>query len=76
MNRKPEFEVVEQPDLLYGLNQIKTDAQTLGYDDKGRLVVEDVELTLIPYYAWCHRGSGKMAVWLPQDVSAARPATE
>jgi DUF1680 family protein len=22
------------------------------------------ELTAIPYYAWAHRGSGKMAVWL------------
>jgi len=33
-----------------------------------------VELTLIPYYAWCHRGSGKMRVWLPQDMQAATPA--
>lgn len=23
-------------------------------------------ITLIPYYAWCHRGPGKMAVWLPE----------
>ena len=29
------------------------------------LVTED-RLTLIPYYAWCHRGSGKMRVWLPE----------
>ena len=73
MNREPEFEVVERPDLLYGLNQIKTDAQVLSYDDNGRLVAEDVKLTLIPYYAWCHRGSGSMAVWLPQELTATRP---
>lgn len=73
MNREPEFELVERPDLLYGLNQLVTDAQTLNYDDNGRLVAEDVKLTLIPYYAWCHRGSGEMAVWLPQELTATRP---
>ena len=30
----------------------------------GLQVVRDGSLTLIPYYAWCHRGSGKMEVWL------------
>ena len=58
MNRNPKFEVVEKPDLLYGINQLKTGAQTLGYDDQGRLTTTDVSLTLIPYYAWAHRGSG------------------
>lgn len=74
MNRNPKFEVVEKPDLLYGVNQLKTGAQTLGYDDQGRLTTTDVNLTLIPYYAWAHRGSGAMEVWLPQELSASRPA--
>lgn len=73
MNREPKFNLVERPDLLYGLNQLTTDAQTLNYDDNGRLVAQDVKLTLIPYYAWCHRGSGSMAVWLPQELTATRP---
>lgn len=73
MNREPKFELIERPDLLYGLNQLRTDAQVLSYDDNGRLVAEDVKLTLIPYYAWCHRGSGSMAVWLPQELTATRP---
>lgn len=73
MNRKPTFKVERQPDLLCGINTLKTNAQTLGYDEDGRLVAKDVALTLIPYYAWAHRGSGEMAVWLPQDVSATRP---
>ena len=30
-------------------------------------------LTLIPYYAWAHRGAGEMAVWLPQEMNATRP---
>ena len=74
LNRQPSFTVTEKPDLLYGLNQIQTPAQTLKYDAEGRLSVQDVTLTLIPYYAWAHRGTGRMAVWLPSDVKAARPA--
>lgn len=35
---------------------------------------DDQTLTLIPYYAWCHRGSGKMRVWLPQDLNATNPS--
>ncbi|RGP15236.1 glycoside hydrolase family 127 protein [Parabacteroides gordonii] len=73
MNRKPEFTVERKPELLYGIDELKTLAQTLGYDETGRLVTKDVTLTLIPYYAWAHRGTGEMAVWLPQDVSATRP---
>ena len=72
MNRTPKFEVVEKPDLLYGINQLKTGAQTLGYDDQGRLTTTDVNLTLIPYGSMvaaraeripprhaCHAGFGK-----------------
>ena len=73
MNRKPEFKLQRKPELLYGINELTTKAQTLGYDESGRLTTKDVTLTLIPYYAWAHRGAGEMAVWLPQDVSATRP---
>lgn len=73
MNRNPQFETVSQPDLLCGITQLRTDAQTLGYDDRGRLTATDVKLTLIPYYAWAHRGAGSMSVWFPQELSASRP---
>lgn len=73
MNREPKFEVVAQPEQLCGINQLKADAQILGYDDHGRLTATDVKLTLIPYYAWAHRGSGAMAVWLPNELRASRP---
>ena len=73
MNLNPKFEVEKKPDLLYGINQLKTNAQVLSYDDSGRLTTKDVLLTLIPYYAWAHRGQGSMAVWLPQELSASRP---
>ena len=70
MNRTPKFEVVNKPDLLYGINEIKTQAQTLEYDESGRLVTKDHTLTLIPYYAWANRGQGKMSVWLPYEAGA------
>ena len=73
MSRKPEFTVLREPDVLYGITELKTSAQTLGYDDKGRLTAQDVTLTLIPYYAWAHRGAGEMSVWLPQEMNATRP---
>ena len=74
MNKKPVFTVEKKSDLLYGIDMIQTDAQALNYDDKGKLIAKDVKLNLIPYYAWAHRGSGDMAVWLPIDLNATRPA--
>lgn len=73
VNQKPQFEVKQRPEMLEGIVVLTTDGQTLAYDDNGRLTVKDVRLNLIPYYAWCHRGSGNMAVWLPQELSASRP---
>jgi len=73
MNQDPSFKVVSRPDLLCGVETIQTGAQTLSYGDDGRVVAKDVTLTLIPYYAWCQRGSGEMTVWLPRDISATNP---
>lgn len=70
LNQHPQFKVTDKPELLYGIRQITTDAQALSYDKTGKLVTKNVELTLIPYYAWAHRGEGDMEVWLPIDVSA------
>ena len=72
LNRNPEMTVVEKPELLKGINEIQTNAQSLSYDANGKLSVKDVMLTLIPYYAWAHRGEGDMRVWLPMEVSAAK----
>ena len=73
MNKKPEFKIETKPDLLYGINTIQTDAQSMSYDTQGKLIIKEVKLNMIPYYAWAHRGSGNMAVWLPVDLSATRP---
>ena len=55
------------------LTTIITDAQMLAFDKQGRLTTTDVQLKLIPYFAWCHRDNCNMKVWLPQDLKATRP---
>ena len=45
-----QFEVVAKHEMLYGINELVT-------------TLDEGQLTLIPYYAWAHRGKGEMAVW-------------
>lgn len=70
-----KIETIDRPDLLNGVKQLKTQAQTLSYDRQGLMQIKNVTLTLIPYYAWNHRGVGKMMVWFPQFVNAVKPDT-
>lgn len=83
MNQQPRFEVLSDQDFrikaddgehTYKLTKLVTDAQTLEFDKQGRLQAKDVRLTMIPYYAWCHRERGNMKVWLSQDLRSTRPA--
>ena len=60
--------------LNFQLSTLTTAAQVLNFDGEGRLTTKDVRLTLIPYYAWNHRGPGRMMVWLPQQLRATSPA--
>ena len=64
LNTKRELKP-EKSDKLCGIMQLKTQAQSFGRDADGDITVSDVDLTLIPYYAWAHRGEGNMSVWLP-----------
>ncbi len=74
VNQMPQFTEGKATIADTEVTTLKTDAQTLSFDKQGKLNTEDVSLTLIPYYAWCHRGSGKMRVWLSQDLSSTSPA--
>ena len=65
--------VEQNPELLNGIKTIRTTGRALGYTAEGKLVTQDAELTMIPYYAWAHRGQGEMIVWLPSQVNAVRP---
>ena len=74
INQEPQFRLGKGEVAGTPVVTLITDAQTLDFNKQGKLVTQDQQLTLIPYYAWCHRGSGKMRVWLPQDLKATTPA--
>lgn len=40
LNRHPKFQVTEKPELLYGINEITTEVQALGFDAAGKLQPE------------------------------------
>ena len=44
-------------------------AQEASITPEGRLATKDVTVRLIPYYAWNHRGAGRMDVWLARSLS-------
>ena len=73
LNQSPEFSMADITIADTPIKMLCTNAQALDFDRNGRLTAKDVELRLIPYYAWCHRGSGKMRVWHAQDLSATSP---
>ena len=74
MNQEPTFRLGKGEVAGTPISTLITDVQSLDFNKQGKLVTKDQTLTLIPYYAWCHRGSGKMRVWLPQDLKATTPA--
>ena len=74
LNQEPQYTMGEKTIENTTVQTITTDAQTLKFDDKGRLTAKDERIVLIPYYAWAHRGNGKMTVWMPIDLNATSPA--
>ena len=73
LSKEPKFKASYLDDKLNGIYELETAAQALSYDSLGNLGINEVALKMIPYYAWAHRGSGNMSVWIANDVQAVRP---
>jgi DUF1680 family protein len=75
--RQPQFDVVpaygiqntEGDGKTFNVTAITAKAQEAGVSAEGKLTAKDVTVKLIPYYAWNHRGAGKMDVWLARSLS-------
>ncbi len=76
LSRHPKFSVAEGYKIMntesdgrpFSVTAITVDnAQEASIDADGTLRAKDVRLTLIPYYAWNHRGAGRMDVWMARD---------
>ena len=77
LSRKPQFDVLptygienkEGNGQTFNVTAISAQAQEASISDDGKLAAKDVTIKLIPYYAWNHRGAGKMDVWLARSLS-------
>ncbi len=78
INKKPSFSLVDNYSIKntetanapsFTVKAIRTSAQTLEESADGGVKVKDMPLTLIPYYAWNHRGANEMNVWFVQNLS-------
>ena len=75
--RQPQFELEEGYGIqntegdgkTFQVTAITAQAQEASVTREGKLQAKDVRVRLIPYYAWNHRGAGKMDVWLARSLS-------
>ncbi len=63
----PEHEA----DLLGGVTVLKGEAMGAYRQEDGTIGGRPKPITMIPYYAWCHRGANEMQVWIPQSPNLA-----
>ena len=54
----------------FQVTALQTPCQKVSTTADGKLKVEDSHLTLIPYYAWNHRGADYMEVWINAGTGA------
>jgi DUF1680 family protein len=59
--------VQTHPDMLGGIATIDLEAERLSRDDQGVIDRRPASARAIPYYAWAHRETGAMAVWMPSN---------
>lgn len=60
--------VTDSPGLLGGIKMITARGTLLDQTPDGRINTANRTVKLIPYYAWCHRGPGKMIVWMADGL--------
>ena len=78
MAKKPAFSLVENYSIentetkgapAFSVKAIQTSSQVLDQAADGTVSVKNQKLTLIPYYAWNHRGANQMNVWFYQNLN-------
>lgn len=75
MPRQPKFQVAAHAingsrNVNFSVMSIAVEGQVVEQDERGSAFVKPATLTMIPYYAWNHRGPGLMEVWMPQTIQA------
>lgn len=60
--------VTDSPGLWGGIKMITARGTLLDQTPDGCINTANRTVKLIPYYAWCHRGPGKMIVWMADGL--------
>lgn len=68
----PDYSIrnTEGDGKTFKVTSLSTDAQFLSVGTGGKVETKDIQLRLIPYYAWNHRGANEMEVWFAQGINA------
>jgi len=59
--------------LGHRMVSLRSPALSVSADLRGVRSTLPAVATLIPYFAWCHRGAGEMQVWIPTSAESATP---
>ena len=70
--RKADVRVPKRHARRHRSDQGKSPGGKSGVKRHQSLVKAEHELLLIPYYAWAHRGTGEMDVWLARNDEAIK----
>ena len=60
-----ELGVYRPGDILGNRYPAFVAAATVAAGSADGTAAQPCELTLVPYFAWCHRGDGEMQTWFP-----------
>ena len=64
LDKKPSFTIADNASLAGGVKTLTATGTVLSTGTDGHLQARPATATLIPYYSWCHRGPGRMEVWM------------
>lgn len=70
LDKQPELKVKDVASFAGNIKEITANGTSLAYNDNGKVAATPTCITLIPYYAWCHRGAARMAVWLNSSLES------
>ena len=63
-----ECQIANSQAKRFNVTALKTNATEVSLNSAGTITQRPTTVTLIPYYAWNHRGTGKMDVWFANSL--------
>ena len=63
-----ECQVPDSPARQFEVKALNLQAQEVGLRPDGTVGSKPVGICLIPYYAWNHRGTSRMTVWMANTL--------